>query len=225
MAYLLAGQTQQSLLQNLPTDCKLSAVAIPSAQSDPAATQMLELCSDDKKLIQAFAFLITHNKKSTPRLQAMEALYLREAHEDLAEMILAYCLQWEPTESVWERALHFLSQHPESLGLRLPLALLACSQQQPERIAHLLDQRLDWFDFVEQYPQLSGSVQAIRIYHTMTCLYFALTFAIRPAVWAWLICAESGASLPERQTLSREIVRRCQQADQLKLLKSWLQTV
>ncbi|MBF2055189.1 MAG: hypothetical protein IGS03_17195 [Candidatus Sericytochromatia bacterium] len=217
---LLAGHSQ-ARLQHGPAQ-NFERVNIPPSQPETLSAAVLQ--AEDKKLIQeAFAFLITQHKKSTPRLQAMLALHDRVLQEDIAEMILSYCLQWEPPETVWERGGGFLQQHPASLGLRLPLALLATGQQQPEKIRDLLDEAIIWSDFVQRYPQLPVNVQNIRIFHTMTCLYFARRQQLFEAVWAWLICAEAQAAGPERQTLAREIVRSCQQPEQLIALKSWLQ--
>lgn len=216
---LLAGQSQ-ARLQHGPAQA-FQVVSIPSLQPETLPAAVLQ--AEDKKLIQAFAFLITQHKKSTPRLQAMLALHDQVLQEDIAEMILSYCLQWEPPETVWERGAAFLQQHPESLGLRLPLALLATGQQQPEKIADLLDGVVIWSDFVQRYPQLPLNVQNVRLFHTMTSLYFARRQQLFEALWAWLICAEAQAALPERQTLAREIIRSCQQPEQLSAFKAWLQ--
>lgn len=218
---LLAKHSQHTLWNARAQAWGLQPVAIPVQEAETPA--LVSLQPEDKKLIQAFAFLITQHKKSTPRLQAMLELHDRTLQEDIAEMILSYCLQWEPPEQVWERGEGFLAQHPESLGLRLPLALLACGQQDSDRIATLLDAAVIWSDFVKRFPQLPVNAQNLRVFHTMACLYFARRQQLPEAVWAWLICREAAAALPERQTLTREIVRSCQQPEQLAQLEAWFQ--
>lgn len=221
--FLLAKHSQHTLWNARAQAWGLQPVAIPLQQTDMSATVTLQ--PEDKKLIQAFAFLITQHKKSTPRLHAMLELHEHTLQEDMAEMILSYCLQWEPPEQVWERGEAFLAQHPESLGLRLPLALLACGQQTSDRIATLLNGAVIWSEFLQRFPQLPVNAQNLRVFHTMTCLYFARRQQLPEALWAWLICREAAAALPERQTLTREIVRSCQQPEQLAQLDAWLQDV
>jgi len=217
---LLAEQTLEKLRRHYPVAPAPTAF---SWQTLGPSIRPLPLSASEKKAVQAFGYMITHRKKSSKRLQIIQALYERFKSEDLAEMILSYQLQWLDAEQAQALGQHFLQKHPTSLGLRLPLALLAMGQKQPEQIETVLAGALNWPEFVAQHPELPASPQNIRTYHIMTCLYFLSQPNLVAAIWAWTICREAGASQAERQTLSRQIVQQAVSLDDLLQVARWLQ--
>lgn len=184
--------------------------------------QPLPLETEERRLVQAFAYLLTAQKKSTPRFERMQALYQKYQSEDLAEMLLSYALAWYSPSEARGYGLELLNAHPASLGLRLNLSLLALSRQDPEDIAALLEQHLSWAAFSAAYPQLAATPVQVRLFHTITCLYFAQSGRFREAAHAYAICRDTGASEQELITLSHALERQLTIRDQWPAIVEWL---
>ncbi|PKL79204.1 MAG: hypothetical protein CVV27_02200 [Candidatus Melainabacteria bacterium HGW-Melainabacteria-1] len=187
-----------------------------------ASPAPLPLEAEERRLVHAFAYLLTERKKSTPRYQKMQALYQKYASEDLAEMLLSYQLAWSDLAKAEAFGRELLQSHPDSLGLRLNLTLLLLARQAPEAIEALLDSLLQWPDFLAQHPRLAASITNIRLFHTITCLYFAHCGRFREAAFACAVCHEAGGSQQELLTLAHAIERQLSVRDQWQSLVDWL---
>ncbi len=181
----------------------------------------LELETEEKRLVHAFAYLITTQKKSTLRLEKMQALYQKYQSEDLAEMLLTYTLTWHP-EQADQLGEEFLNHHPDSLGLRLNLALLALSRSDSDKIPDLLDGQLQWPLFQALHPNLASTAVNVRIFHTIACLYHAHQQHLQEAVFCYAICRETNATLQELLTLSRALERQITVSESWDELLDWL---
>lgn len=190
-------------------------------QSNTANTA-LKLEKDEKKLVQAFAYVLSHQKKSSKRYTALQELHDKYQSEDLAEMMMAYLLLWESPEKVEEKGIQLLEQHPDSLGLRLHLSLLSLQQGEPEKIEGYLDGQTHWAGFCALHPEMPQGAFQVRTFHTLLCLYESLNQRLWSALYAWLVCRSSGAAEDELKTLSRQVTKQCQAADELALLKQML---
>lgn len=183
--------------------------------------QPLDLEAEEKRLVHAFAYLITTQKKSTLRLEKMQALYQKYQSEDLAEMLLTYTLTWHP-----EQAEHlgetYLVHHPDSLGLRLNLALLALSRSDSDKISELLDGQLQWPLFQALHPALASTAVNVRIFYTIVCLYHAHQQQLQEAVFCYAICRDTNANLQELLTLSRALERQITVSESWDELLDWL---
>lgn len=183
----------------------------------------LPLTPDERRLVQAFGYILTHQKKSSKRLALMQALHEKYPSEDLSEMLLTYAMHWDPADEAETYGISLLTKHPESLGLRLNLGLLALSQGKQEKLLSLLETTLNWPDFNRLRPQIQANAQNIRSYYSLVSLYAAATGSLTTALYAWAICREAKASPAELNTLSREISRQIQSKTALEELHTWIQ--
>lgn len=215
---LLSPYHHESLRQHWPAENAPPAI---SWESETAPKAPLPLDTTEKKAVQAFGYVLTHQKKSSKYFKQIQALHDKFHSEDLAEMMLTYALQWQHPEAAESFGQELLQIHPDSLGLRLNLGLLALSQQEAPKILALLDQALDWPTFCQQHPNIQASTQNLRTYHTLTCLYFTATAQFYSAIYAWACCRGLQAEAAELRTLSREILRQFPEAGTD--LHQWLQ--
>lgn len=185
----------------------------------------LELEPQERRLVQAFAFLLTENKKSTPRLEKMQDLYAKYQSEDLAEMLLTYYLLWYQPAQIKSLGYELLLTHPDSLGLRLHLALLAVSRDHSQDIKGLLDEALDWPDFQALHPDIPAYSPQIRLFHTISCLFFAHQQQFQRALFAYAVCRDAQASQAELLTLARAIERQLNEHQAWEPLMQWLTKV
>lgn len=189
--------------------------------TDAPGPEPLQLEAEEKRLVHAFAYLITTQKKSTVRLEKMQELYQKHQSEDLAEMLLTYLLSWDREQAELLGA-EMILRHPDSLGLRLNLALLALSRSDSDKITELLDGQLEWPLFQALHPDLPATAANMRLFHTISCLYFAHQERLHEACFAYAVCRDAGAGLQELATLSRALERQLTVSESWDELIAWL---